>query len=149
MTRATSQFHIVMDIDFPEAFQHILDYMQWLKGDIITYFNAKCWIPLDLYSEFVIAMSIIPAAVTIGIIGEAIHRLRARRQLSRAEDQKEEPPGPESGLSERLSGFAESESTPAKTKPARRGQNEWESLLNKMFILIFLVCELSQVTITV
>ena len=132
-----------MDIDFPEAFQHILDYMQWLKGDIITYLNAKCWIPLDLYSEFVVAMSLIPAAVTIGIIGEAIHRLRTRQRLGRAEDPKEEP-GPASGLSERLSGFAaEAESTPAKTKPARRGQNEWESLLNKMFILIFLVCELA------
>ena len=39
------QFHIVMEVEFPETFQHVLDYMNWLKGDIITYFNVKGWAP--------------------------------------------------------------------------------------------------------
>ena len=136
------QFHIVMEVEFPETYQHVLDYLNWLKGDIITYFNVKCWAPLDLYSEFVIAMVIIPGALSIGIIGAAIQRYRNQRRLDQAAAPKQDSQDsvPDSGLSERLSESTLEEKSTSKTKPVRTGQSDWESLLNKMFILTFLVC---------
>ena len=136
------QFHIVMEVEFPETFQHVLDYMNWLKGDIITYFNVKCWAPLDLYSEFVIAMAIIPGALSIGIIAALLQRYMNQRRLDQAAAPKQDSQDsvPDSGLSESLSDAVHEESA-SNIKPARTGQSDWESLLNKLFILMFLVCE--------
>ena len=136
-----------MEVEFPETFQHVLDYMNWLKGDIITYFNVKCWAPsLDLYSEFVIAMAIIPGALSIGIIAELLQRYMNQRRLKAAAlKQDSQDSVPDSGLSESLSGAVHEESA-SNTKPARTGQSDWESMLNKMFILTFLVCELRLLT---
>ena len=62
------QIHMVMDVPFPPNFQRLLDFVRILKGELIEYLNIKCAIHMNMYSEFTVAMLVLPVALTVGCI---------------------------------------------------------------------------------
>eukprot|EP01052_Picozoa_sp_SAG31_P039652 SAG31_NODE_5544_length_2467_cov_1.224240_2_plen_284_part_00 len=54
------QLPIVLDIEFPDNFQVFLDHLKLLKGDLLQYLDIKCAVPMNLYTEFVLAMGVLP-----------------------------------------------------------------------------------------
>ena len=135
------QFRIVMEIEFPARFEQMLAYLQWLKGDFVTYFNVKCALKLNLYTEFYIVIAILPVAFMIGLAVNALNAWRRQHQATQrpsADDKVSE-----SELSERLGGDpfeteVVTEQLAADDNPADAATQRFHCLLNKMFILVFL-----------
>jgi hypothetical protein len=78
------QFNIIMDIEWPEMFQALLDWVNIFKGDILNYFNLKCAVKLDLYREFTLAMLFAPICFFCALIFQAFRERRDRRRKSSA-----------------------------------------------------------------
>jgi hypothetical protein len=74
------QFKIIMDIEWPDEFQYLLDQMNLLKGDILNYFNLKCAVKLDLYREFALAMLFAPFCFFCVVAFERFRERRDRRR---------------------------------------------------------------------
>ena len=96
------QFHIVMVVEFPDQFEKLLDSLRWLKGDIIAYFNIKCAVPMNLYVEFFLVVSIIPMFALLLLVEDRASRRWATRQTNEPDKSSPETETPATALSERL-----------------------------------------------
>eukprot|EP01052_Picozoa_sp_SAG31_P020378 SAG31_NODE_1528_length_8003_cov_1.749620_7_plen_436_part_01 len=72
----------MLDIEFPENFRKILDFLRVLKGDILQYLDVKCVLPVNLYSEFVLAMILLPSLLGLSYAIAHIQIRRARPTLN-------------------------------------------------------------------
>ncbi len=130
------QFPVVMSIEFPDNFQHFLDYVRMLKGDILGYLNIKCAVPLNLYSEFVLAMLIIPSAVALTLIAR-----KSTFRLPRSEvTVGNRGVSTISTLSVGLRDGVASDSMPAHHDASRvSGKESWDTVISRLSVLVFLV----------
>jgi hypothetical protein len=125
------QFHIVMDIDWPASFQTFLDYLSIIKGDILTYLNIKCALPLDLYVEFIAAMLIIPVAMMIGFIVQLVYSVRDSSEPKAR-------PSPFQAQTKELSGnLVEVEVAGQMVNAQMATTAHKNGILNRMFVLVF------------
>jgi serine/threonine protein kinase len=121
------QFPIVMDMDFPETFQRMLDWVGILKGDLLNYLSIKCAVKLNLYSAFGLSMLIAPCAFVCLIVVKIT--CSGRRGRVRVAPQQ---PAPSGNTSAPLTTVTKNrQQTPDKTSD--------DGLLNKMFVLLFCI----------
>ena len=89
-----------MNVSWPEDFDQVLAWINWIKGDIVSYLNIKCAVAMDLYVEFTVAMLILPVATVLGL---ASYRLQSWWQ-QRPQGASQAPTEAETDLSQRLGG---------------------------------------------
>ena len=87
-----------MNVSWPEDFDQVLAWINWIKGDLVSYLNIKCAVAMDLYFEFTVAMLILPVATVLGL---ASYRLQSWWQQR---PQSTVPKDAETDLSQRLGG---------------------------------------------
>ena len=127
------QFPVVLNIEFPEEFQEFLGYLSVLKGDVLNFLNLKCALAVGLFSEFTIAMLLVPFALMLLLVAEgvsaAIERRRRRRSGNIFQVLEES--------------FMHSEFEHETTMASQRQQSSVASgtqgLLNRMFIVLFCI----------
>ena len=106
------QFPLVMEIQWPPTFKYLLDQLKILKGDIIGYLHVKCAIKLNMFTEFNIAMAIIPVAYILLLTIQAFRARKGRRKKLGVE---------------------------GATDDSQSDHDQGGQLLNNMFILIFCI----------
>lgn len=137
------QFHIVMDVEFPDQFEKILNSLRWMKGDIIAYFNIKCAVPMNLYTEFFLVVAIIPVFVLVLLVADRASRWWETCQQNKPDKSSPETGTPATALSERLSqdlpgGETMSEDLEADNR--RTTAQRMQNILSRVFIFVFLIC---------